>query len=222
MFTCTATDSHGKMKIESLFIDSLPPPNIRLQTLMMNMIVHFILRVKISLGTLTWNHFRTLLWTLDTAVFRRRDDRGALPIHVACRSSNNSIAPVEVLATFVERDAATLHAGALPLHHVLGLRSGGDATKEDDLGCATAGTTHPPLLAAIRYLMKRCPASLATRTNAGDYPFMIAVSKTSLASLSVVYGTSWGASTRLIVAIIMTHSDDASLVLAPRVAPVKW
>ena len=117
------------------------------------------------MGTLTWNHFRTLLWTLDTAVFRRRDDRGALPIHVACRSSNNIIAPVEVLATFVERDAATLHAGALPLHHVLGLRSGGVAPKEDDLGCATAGTTHPPLLAAIRYVMQSCPASLATRTN---------------------------------------------------------
>ena len=61
------------------------------------------LRVKIPLGTLPWNHFRTLLWSLDAAVLRRRDDRGALPIHVACRSS---IAPVEVLATFVERDAA--------------------------------------------------------------------------------------------------------------------
>lgn len=33
--------------------------------------------------------------------------------------------------------------------------------------------------------------------------------------------TSWGVSTRLIGAIIMTHSDDDGLVLPPRVAPVK-
>ncbi|MDR1650232.1 MAG: proline--tRNA ligase, partial [Synergistaceae bacterium] len=33
--------------------------------------------------------------------------------------------------------------------------------------------------------------------------------------------TSWGVSTRLIGAIVMTHSDDDGLVLPPRVAPVK-
>ena len=32
--------------------------------------------------------------------------------------------------------------------------------------------------------------------------------------------TSWGASTRLVGALIMTHSDDAGLVLPPRVAPI--
>jgi len=36
-----------------------------------------------------------------------------------------------------------------------------------------------------------------------------------------VYGTSWGVSTRLIGALIMSHSDDAGLVLPPRVAPVQ-
>ena len=36
-----------------------------------------------------------------------------------------------------------------------------------------------------------------------------------------VWGTSWGASTRLLGALIMTHSDDAGLVLPPRVAPVQ-
>ncbi|GMI26238.1 hypothetical protein TeGR_g9232 [Tetraparma gracilis] len=34
-----------------------------------------------------------------------------------------------------------------------------------------------------------------------------------------VYGTSWGVSTRLVGALIMTHSDDAGLVLPPPVAP---
>lgn len=37
--------------------------------------------------------------------------------------------------------------------------------------------------------------------------------------LSHVYTTSWGVSTRLIGALIMTHSDDDGLVLPPRIAP---
>lgn len=37
----------------------------------------------------------------------------------------------------------------------------------------------------------------------------------------IVWGTSWGVSTRLIGALIMTHSDNAGLVLPPRIAPVQ-
>ena len=36
-----------------------------------------------------------------------------------------------------------------------------------------------------------------------------------------VWATSWGVSTRLIGALIMTHSDDNGLVLPPRLAPVQ-
>ncbi|MGH9760579.1 MAG: His/Gly/Thr/Pro-type tRNA ligase C-terminal domain-containing protein, partial [Blastocatellia bacterium] len=39
--------------------------------------------------------------------------------------------------------------------------------------------------------------------------------------LDYVWQTSWGASTRLIGGLIMTHSDDKGLVLPPKVAPVK-
>lgn len=39
--------------------------------------------------------------------------------------------------------------------------------------------------------------------------------------LEYVWQTSWGATTRLIGGLIMTHSDDKGLVLPPRVAPVK-
>lgn len=35
-----------------------------------------------------------------------------------------------------------------------------------------------------------------------------------------VWATSWGVSTRLIGALIMTHSDDAGLVLPPKLAPI--
>lgn len=37
----------------------------------------------------------------------------------------------------------------------------------------------------------------------------------------LVWATSWGVSTRLVGALVMTHSDDAGLVLPPKVAPVQ-
>jgi prolyl-tRNA synthetase len=39
-------------------------------------------------------------------------------------------------------------------------------------------------------------------------------------TLEYVYATSWGVSTRLIGALIMTHSDDTGLVLPPKLAPI--
>jgi prolyl-tRNA synthetase len=39
--------------------------------------------------------------------------------------------------------------------------------------------------------------------------------------LDFVWATSWGVSTRLMGALIMTHSDDQGLVLPPRMAPVQ-
>lgn len=38
--------------------------------------------------------------------------------------------------------------------------------------------------------------------------------------LEMVWGTSWGVSTRLIGALIMAHSDDDGLVLPPKLAPI--
>ncbi|WP_187262860.1 proline--tRNA ligase [Pontibacter beigongshangensis] len=40
-------------------------------------------------------------------------------------------------------------------------------------------------------------------------------------SLEYVWGTSWGVSTRLMGALIMTHSDDEGLVLPPNLAPIQ-
>ena len=39
-------------------------------------------------------------------------------------------------------------------------------------------------------------------------------------TLDYVWQTSWGVSTRLVGALIMTHSDDAGLVLPPKLAPI--
>ena len=38
--------------------------------------------------------------------------------------------------------------------------------------------------------------------------------------LEYVYATSWGVSTRLVGALIMTHSDDTGLILPPKLAPI--
>src|SRR5437762_9291045 len=38
--------------------------------------------------------------------------------------------------------------------------------------------------------------------------------------LEYAWATSWGVSTRLVGALIMTHSDDQGLVLPPRLAPI--
>src|SRR5215210_565794 len=38
-------------------------------------------------------------------------------------------------------------------------------------------------------------------------------------SVQYVYGTSWGVSTRMIGAVIMTHGDEGGLILPPKVAP---
>jgi prolyl-tRNA synthetase len=40
-------------------------------------------------------------------------------------------------------------------------------------------------------------------------------------SLEYVWGTSWGVSTRLMGALVMTHSDDHGLVLPPSLAPIQ-
>ncbi len=40
-------------------------------------------------------------------------------------------------------------------------------------------------------------------------------------ALEYVYATSWGVSTRLVGALVMSHSDDAGLVLPPRLAPIQ-
>ena len=44
---------------------------------------------------------------------------------------------------------------------------------------------------------------------------------TSEGNLDYVWATSWGVSTRLIGALIMTHSDDQGLVLPPNLAPIQ-
>ena len=162
-----------------------------------------ILQIRLPLGTLTLNHFRSLLRFLHTEIIRNRDNSGKLPIHIACQKK----APVEILVLIVEIDAPMLHiadhAGALPLHEccrgvvddfsVRYLVDQGGAgtlaarTREGALPLhVLCGSTNPSLR-TVPYVVQSFPGAVTARTNAGQYPFVNAACESSTASLSVVY-----------------------------------
>ena len=162
-----------------------------------------LLRIRLPLGKLALNYFRTMLSTLDTDLIRNRDENGKLPIHLACRTN----APVEVLSMLVEIDPATLHiadhAGALPLHECCcgvvddlsvrflveqgGVGTLAARTREGALPLHVLSGSTNPSWRTVQYMIRYFPGSVAARTNAGYYPFVIAACESSTASLSVVY-----------------------------------
>ena len=161
------------------------------------------LQIRLAFGTLTLEHWRFLLRHLDQELLRNRDNSGKLPIHVACQTN----APIEVLATLVELDSATLqmadHTGSLPLHEQC--RGIGDFSsvrylvEQGGIGTLAArdrrgllpihilcGSTNPPWR-TVQYLIQSFPMAVSMRTNAGEYPFMMAACEPTRASLNVVY-----------------------------------
>ena len=161
------------------------------------------LKIRLPLGVLTLQYFRTLLSSLDAEMVRTRDDSGKLPIHITCRNK----APVEVFALIVEHDAATLHiadyTGALPLHDcccgTVDYSSVHFLVEQGGVGTLAARNHHGelplhllcgstnPSLRTVQYMIQYFSGSVAARTNAGQYSFMIAACESSTASLSVVY-----------------------------------
>ena len=163
------------------------------------------LQIHAPLGELTLQHFRALLHSLDIESIRNRDATGKVPIHLACHAN----APVEILSMLTEMDPTTLqiadHTGALPIHSLCDsgsptehaslryiVEQGGVGTlaarnREGALPLhALCGSTSPSLR-TVQYLIQSFPGSVAVRTNAGQYPFMIAACESSTASLSVIY-----------------------------------
>ena len=135
------------------------------------------------------------------AATRDEEEDGLLPIHLACRIH----APVEVLATLVERDPTKLHvadphtcdcssvvAVAVVVVHgrvAIARRTWGcwHAIAEVScrsmccccrFSCGASNPTDPPWF-AVRCLLQRFPGSMAMRANAGQYPFMIATGRAS-------------------------------------------
>jgi ankyrin repeat protein len=163
------------------------------------------LRIRLPLGYLTLQHFRTLLHSLDIELLRSREESGKLLIHIACQAN----APVEVLSVLTEMDPTTLqiadYSGALPIHSLF---YSGTRTEYTSLrylveqgGVGTLAARHCngvlplhvlcestyPSLRIVQYLIQSFPGSVAVQTNSGHYPFMIAAGKSSTATFSVLY-----------------------------------
>ena len=112
----------------------------------------------------------------DPATLHVVDHAGALPLHECCRNFRNTAGASSALQWLVERGGvgtvvARDRDGALPLHVLL----------------CNAFATSNLLFLAVRYLIQCFPGSLGMRTNAGQYPFMIAATHVSSTSLSLVY-----------------------------------
>ena len=104
----------------------------------------------------------------DVATLHMTDYTGALPLHDCCHGAvDYSSVRFLVENGGVGTLSARNRGGALPLH-------------------VLCGSTYPSLR-TVQYLIQSFPTAVAARTNAGQYPFMIAADETSTAALSVVY-----------------------------------
>jgi len=147
-------------------------------------------------------------WEMRTRLFLRTSEFLWQEGHTAHATADEAIAETEqmlnVYADFVENWLALpvvkgrktpneRFAGALDTYCIEALMQDGKALQ--------AGTSH----FLGQNFAKAFDVKFTTRDNKQDY----------------VWATSWGVSTRLIGALIMAHSDDAGLVLPPKLAPIQ-
>jgi prolyl-tRNA synthetase len=147
-------------------------------------------------------------WEMRTRLFLRTTEFLWQEGHTAHATAEEAVAEteqmLEVYADFVEnwmgvpvvkgrKTANERFAGALDTYCIEALMQDGKALQ--------AGTSH--------FLGQNF-------AKAFDVKFT-----TKEGTLEHVWATSWGVSTRLMGALIMTHSDDAGLVLPPKLAPIQ-
>lgn len=145
-------------------------------------------------------------WEMRTRLFLRTTEFLWQEGHTAHATSEEAIAEtekmLEVYATFAEKWMAIpvtkgiktpneRFAGAIETYCIEALMQDGKALQ--------AGTSH----FLGQNFAKAFDVKFATKEGKQDY----------------VWATSWGVSTRLMGALIMTHSDDKGLVLPPKLAP---
>lgn len=145
-------------------------------------------------------------WEMRTRLFLRTTEFLWQEGHTAHATAQEAIAETEqmlrVYADFVEnwmavpvirgvKTANERFAGALETYCIEALMQDGKALQ--------AGTSH----FLGQNFAKAFDVKFATKEGTQDY----------------VWATSWGVSTRLIGALIMSHSDDKGLVLPPKLAP---
>lgn len=147
-------------------------------------------------------------WEMRTRLFLRTSEFLWQEGHTAHATAEEAIAEteqmLEVYADFAENFMALpvvrgrktpneRFAGALDTYCIEALMQDGKALQ--------AGTSH----FLGQNFAKAFDVKFTTKENVQDY----------------VWATSWGVSTRLIGALIMSHSDDAGLVLPPKLAPIQ-
>lgn len=147
-------------------------------------------------------------WEMRTRLFLRTSEFLWQEGHTAHATAEEAIAEteqmLEVYAEFAENFMALpvvrgrktpneRFAGALDTYCIEALMQDGKALQ--------AGTSH----FLGQNFAKAFDVKFTNKENVQDY----------------VWATSWGVSTRLIGALIMSHSDDAGLVLPPKLAPIQ-
>ncbi|MEA1785107.1 proline--tRNA ligase [Arenibacter sp. GZD96] len=147
-------------------------------------------------------------WEMRTRLFLRTSEFLWQEGHTAHETEKEAIAEAEqmmhVYADFVEqfmgvpvikgtKTASERFAGALETYCIEALMQDGKALQ--------AGTSH----FLGQNFAKAFDVKFASREGIQEY----------------VWATSWGVSTRLMGALVMTHSDDNGLVLPPKLAPIQ-
>jgi prolyl-tRNA synthetase len=147
-------------------------------------------------------------WEMRTRLFLRTSEFLWQEGHTAHATAEEAVAEseqmLEVYADFVEnwlalpvvkgrKTPSERFAGALDTYCIEALMQDGKALQ--------AGTSH----FLGQNFAKAFDVKFTNKENKLDY----------------VWATSWGVSTRLIGALIMSHSDDAGLVLPPKLAPIQ-
>jgi prolyl-tRNA synthetase len=147
-------------------------------------------------------------WEMRTRLFLRTSEFLWQEGHTAHATSEEAVAETEqmlnVYADFAEnwmalpvvkgrKTANERFAGALDTYCIEALMQDGKALQ--------AGTSH----FLGQNFAKAFDVKFTNKENVQDF----------------VWATSWGVSTRLIGALIMAHSDDAGLVLPPKLAPIQ-
>ncbi len=147
-------------------------------------------------------------WEMRTRLFLRTAEFLWQEGHTAHATAEEAIAEtrqmLDVYADFAENILAVpvikgvktpneRFAGALDTYCIEGLMQAGKALQ--------MGTSH----FLGQNFAKACDVKYVTKENTKEY----------------VWATSWGVSTRLMGALIMSHSDDEGLVLPPRLAPIQ-
>jgi len=147
-------------------------------------------------------------WEMRTRLFLRTSEflwqEGHTAHETKKEAEEETIRMLNVYANFAEKFMATpvlkgvkttseRFAGAVDTYCIEALMQDGKALQ--------AGTSH----FLGQNFAKAFDVKFATRDGGLDY----------------VWGTSWGASTRLIGGLIMSHSDDFGLILPPKLAPLQ-